>query len=78
MLRVIRLLMVLLSTVFMLAACSGENSITEKASKQVDKVTTKAADKAVKKIRTPINKAKMTKNLGNDRMKAMDNALENK
>ncbi len=78
MLRNLRFLLVLLPIVFLLTACSGEDSVTEKASKQVDMVTTKAADKAVKKIRSPINKAKMTKNLGADRMKAMDEAMKNK
>ena len=78
MLRNIRLLLVLLPLVFLFTACSGEDSVTEKASKQVDQVTTKAADKAVKKIRTPINKARMTKDLGDERMKAMDEALLNK
>ena len=76
MLRDIRFVLVLLPAVFLITACSGEETITEKASKQVDQITTKAAGKAVKKIRTPINKAKMTKTLGDDRMKAMDEALQ--
>ena len=78
MLKNIRYLLALLTVVFLFTACSGEDSATEKASKQVDQVTTKAADKAVKKIRTPINKARITKDLGDERMKAMDEALQNK
>ena len=39
-------------------------------------MTTEAADKAVKKIRTPLDKARATKNLGDERMKAMDEAIE--
>ena len=53
--------------VLLFAGCSSE---------KVDDMTTEAADKAVKKIRTPLDKARATKNLGDERMKAMDEAIE--
>ncbi|MBU0480845.1 MAG: hypothetical protein KKG47_07070 [Proteobacteria bacterium] len=68
----------MLSILTLFTACSGEESVSEKASRKVDEITTKAADKAVTKIRTPIDKAKLTKTLGNDRVESIDKALENK
>ena len=44
----------------------------------IEKMTDEAADKAVKKIRTPISKARDTGNLGDERLEEMDKALENK
>ena len=75
--KIFSILMALTIILFVFTACSKEDSITEKAEKKVDQITTKAADQAVKKVQTPINKAKITKSLGNDRMKAMDEAVRN-
>ena len=50
---------------------------SEKTETKIDQITTKAADKAVKKIKTPIDKAKMTKTIGDDRMKEIDKTLNN-
>ncbi len=68
---------VLISFLFcaFLAACS--QSQEKKAEKSaVDKMTDKAAEKAVTKIRSPIDKAKLTKSLGDERTKAIDEALQ--
>ena len=43
---------------------------------RVEQMTDQAAEKAVKKIRTPINKARDTQNLGDDRLEAMDKAVQ--
>ena len=51
-----------------------EQVVEEKGS--IEKMTDEAADKAVKKIRTPIDKARGTSNLGDERLNEMDNALQ--
>ena len=43
---------------------------------KIEQMTDKAAETAVKKIRTPINKARATQNLGDDRLEAMDKVLQ--
>ena len=42
----------------------------------IEKMTDQAAETAVKKIRTPIDKARATQNLGDERVKEMDKALQ--
>jgi hypothetical protein len=39
-------------------------------------MTDQTAEKAVKKIRTPMDKARSTQDLGDDRMESMDKALQ--
>ena len=39
-------------------------------------MTDQAAETAVKKIRTPIDKARATQNLGDERVEEMDKALQ--
>ena len=56
-------------------ACSNQEA-DEKSS--IDEVTTKAAKVVVDRIHSPIDKAKATKSLGDDRMRAMDEALKNR
>ena len=51
-----------------------EQVVEEKGS--IEKMTDEAADKAVKKIRTPIDKARGTSNLGDERLNEMDKALQ--
>jgi len=51
-----------------------EQVIEEKGS--IEKMTDETADKAVKKIRTPIDKARGTSNLGGERLNEMDKALQ--
>ena len=43
---------------------------------KIDQMTDQAAEAAVKKIRTPINKARATKDFGDDRLESMDKALQ--
>ncbi len=43
---------------------------------KIDQMTDQAAETAVKKIRTPINKARATKDLGDDRLESMDKVLQ--
>ena len=51
-----------------------EQVVEEKGS--IEKMTDEAADKAVKKIRTPIDKARGTNKLGDERLNEMDKALQ--
>jgi hypothetical protein len=43
---------------------------------RIEQMTDQTAEKAVKKIRTPIDKAHATQELGDDRMESMDKALQ--
>ena len=43
---------------------------------KIDQMTDQAAEKAVEKIRTPIDKARATKDLGDERTDAMDKAIQ--
>jgi hypothetical protein len=43
---------------------------------RIEQMTDETAEKAVKKIRTPIDKARNTQNLGDDRLESMDKALQ--
>jgi hypothetical protein len=63
-----------LSLVF--SGCSKEEEELSEEKGRIDKMTDEAADKAVKKIRTPINKARGTSNLGDQRLEEMDKALQ--
>lgn len=42
----------------------------------VEQMTEEAAETAVKKIRTPMDKARATQSLGDDRLESMDKALQ--
>ena len=60
-----------------LAGCSqSQEQETEKSSVEV--MTDKVAEKAVNKIRTPMDKARLTRELGEERTKAIDEALQNR
>lgn len=56
-------------------ACSNQDA-DEKSS--VDEITTKAAKTVADRIHSPIDKAKATKSLGDERVKKMDEALKNR
>jgi hypothetical protein len=43
---------------------------------RIEKMTDQAAETAVKKIRTPMDKARATQNLGDERVEKMDKALQ--
>ena len=43
---------------------------------RIEQMTDETAEKAVRKIRTPIDKARNTQDLGDDRMESMDKALQ--
>ncbi len=57
------------------SGCSGDNNVAEKNG-GIGKATDRAAATAVKKITTPIQRAQDTRNLGDDRLREMDRALE--
>lgn len=64
--NIVKILLIIVP-VLLFTGCSSE---------KVDEMTTEAADTAVKKIRTPLDKARATKNLGDQRMKEIDEATE--
>ena len=51
-----------------------EQHVEEKGT--IDKMTDQAAETAVKKIRTPMDKARATGNLGDERLEEMDKILQ--
>ena len=71
---------VLLAFVLILpAACTKNDEQQSDISKEkstIDQMTDQAAEKAVKKIRTPLDKARATKDLGDDRLEEMDKAVQ--
>ena len=71
------ILAILLAALLFTACAKEEESVTEKAPSKIDEITTEAADAMVKKIRTPINKARLTKDLGDKRLEEMEKALQN-
>ena len=71
------ILAILFATLLFTACANEEEQITEKPPGKIDKITTKAADTMVKKIRTPMDKARLTQSLGDKRMEEMDKAVQN-
>ena len=68
---------VVLSVSIAFTGCSKqeeEQIVEEKGA--IEKMTDEAADKAVKKIRTPLDKARGTGNLGDKRLEEMDKVLQ--
>lgn len=43
---------------------------------RIEQMTDETAEKAVKKIRTPMDKARNTQNLGDERLESMDKTLQ--
>ena len=70
------ILAILLSTLLLSGCSKDEESISDKASEKVDEITTKAADVVVKKIRTPLDKARGTKDLSDERTEAIDRMMK--
>ena len=71
------LAVVVLSVSITFTGCSKqeEKQVVEEKGR-IEKMTDETADKAVKKIRTPIDKARGTSNLGDERLNEMDKALQ--
>lgn len=67
------LTLTLLALTITLAACSKEESVTEK----VDRINTENAASAVKAIKSPIDKARATQNQGEERTEGIDKTMEN-
>jgi PBP1b-binding outer membrane lipoprotein LpoB len=70
-------IMTLLTIALAFTACSKEESPIEKVSQKVDQINTENADAAVQAIKTPINKARATQNLGEERTEGIDQAMQN-
>ncbi len=58
------------------AGCSKSEEQQAGEKGAIEKMTDEAAETAVKKIRTPMDKARATQNLGDDRLEEMDRALQ--
>lgn len=71
------ILAVALAALFLAGCNSDKPSVTDQVAKKVDKFNTENAKAIVKEIKTPIEKARMTQNLGEERTKAIDQALQN-
>jgi large-conductance mechanosensitive channel len=56
--------------------CSKNDEQQQDEKGRVEKITDQAAETAVKKIRTPMDKARATQNLGDDRLEEMDKAVQ--
>ena len=68
---------VMLSVLLVIGAgCSKNEEQQPEGKDSIEKITDEAAEAAVKKIRTPQDKARATRNLGDDRLEAMDKALQ--
>ena len=70
---------VIVTALIFQTSCS--NSIEQQAEEieekgKIEQMTDEVAEKAVKKIRTPINKARDTQNLGDERLESMDKAMQ--
>lgn len=58
------------------AGCVKNEEQNAEEKGRIEKMTDQAAGTAVKKIRTPMDKARATQNLGNERLEEMDKALQ--
>jgi PBP1b-binding outer membrane lipoprotein LpoB len=70
------LLAILLTALLITACAKEEDEVVEKAPGKIDQITTGMADTVVKKIKTPIDKARLTKDLGDKRLEEMDKASQ--
>ena len=61
---------------FIVSGCSGQGEQQAEEQGRIEKMTDQAADKAVSKIRTPKDKARATRDLGDDRLDDIDKALQ--
>ena len=61
---------------FLSAGCSKPETV-EEISDKIDKTTTETAHKITRKIKSPINKARNTKDLGDERLKSIEDAMKN-
>jgi len=74
--KTIKALTLILALFIMLGAAACSNQEPEDKS-GADRITTEAAKKMTEHIRTPIDKARATRSLGDKRVQEMDNALKN-
>ncbi len=72
----IAVMVVALFCILGITGCSNREQDEEKGA--ADRITTEAAKKMDTWVRTPIDKAKATHSLGDERMKEMDKALKNR
>ena len=71
--------LVIAAVTFLLVVLSGCSKKEEQQAEEKDRIermTDKAAGTAVKKIQTPIAKARATQNLGSERQEEIDKAMQ--
>jgi hypothetical protein len=56
--------------------CSKSNEQPTEEKGKIEKMTDQAAEKIEKKIQTPLDKARATQDLGDERLNEMDKALQ--
>ena len=71
--NVLIIIFVLLLAGTMLFACAGDEEEAEPGA--IEKLTDETADEIIKTIKTPLNKAHSVKKTGEDRMKNIDDAV---
>jgi hypothetical protein len=69
------LLTVFLAAFLSTGCAKEEETVSEEAPGKIEEFNQSNADAMVKKIRTPIDKARLTKGLGDTRTEEMDKAL---
>ncbi|MCK4838161.1 MAG: hypothetical protein KAS94_05120 [Desulfobulbaceae bacterium] len=70
------ILVILLATLLCTACSKDEESVAEKAPGKIDQINKKTADAIVKRIKTPLDKARLTQGLGDKRMEEMDKTFQ--
>lgn len=73
----VALTLLAISALFLAACSSDEPSITDKVADKVDQINTENADAIVTKIKTPINKARLSQELGDERTRSIEEAMKN-
>ncbi len=64
-----------LTVILLISACSGSEK-KESISEKIDRQTTEAAEKIEKKIRSPLQKARDTRKMGDRRLDEIDRGLD--
>jgi hypothetical protein len=68
---------VIVSLIFIFPiGCSKNNDQQTEEKGRIEKMTDEAAETIEKKIQTPLDKARATQNLGNERVDEMDKAMQ--
>ncbi len=70
------ILAILLASLLCTACSKDKESISEKVPSKIDEINKRNADAIVKRIKTPLDKARLTQGLSDKRMEEMDKTLQ--